>query len=83
MTNINLSSLRDHTSEYVKQAVVFGDVVSVSTEHGNAVIISEEDYRGMMETLRLSAIPGMTESILAAAKEPLDRCVPYDPSEPW
>lgn len=83
MTNINLSSLRDHISEYVEQAVVFGDVVSVSTEHGNAVIISEEDYRGMVETLRLSAIPGMTESIRSAAGEPLEACEPYDPAHPW
>lgn len=83
MTHINIASFQEHISEYVKQAVVYGDVVNVSTTNGNAVVIREEDYKSMVETLRLCAIPGMAESIRAAAQEPLEDCEPYDPSEPW
>ena len=39
-----------------------------------AVLISEEDYSGMMETLYISSIPGLKESILEAAKEPIEKC---------
>ena len=66
-----------------RSGVTYGEVINVNTKNGNAVLLSEEDYRNMMETLHLSVIPGMVESIQKAAEEPLDTCVPYDPSEPW
>ena len=50
---------------------------------GCAVVMSEEDYRGMMETLYLSSIPGMTESILASREEKTEDCQPFDPAEDW
>ena len=63
--------------------MTYGDVVNVTTKNGNAVIISEADYNSMLETLHLCAIPGLEESIQAAAREPLEDCIPYDPSEAW
>ena len=83
MTNTNITSFRKNIFSFVDQAVTYGEVINVNTKNGNAVLLSEEDYRNMMETLHLSVIPGMVESIQKAAKEPLDTCVPYDPSEPW
>lgn len=50
-------------------------------------ILSEfaEDYRRMADsdTQYLSSIPGMVDSIKAAAQEPAEECIPYDPSEKW
>lgn len=83
MTNTNITTFRKNLFEFVEQAVVYGDVVNVSTKNGNAVVMSEEDYNSMVETLHLSSIPGMVESIKAAAQEPVEDCTPYDPSEPW
>ena len=83
MTNTNITAFRKNVFGFVDQAVTYGDVVNVSTKNGNGVIISEDDYNSMMETLHLSSIPGMVESIKEAAKEPLEECVPYDPEEAW
>lgn len=83
MTNINATNLRKNLFEYLNQAVMYNDVISVNTKNGNAVIMSEEDYRGIMETLYLTSIPGMKESILEGAKEPVDECEKYDPAEEW
>ena len=83
MTNTNITSFRKNIFSFVDQAVTYGEVINVNTKNGNAVLLSVEDYRNMMETLHLSVIPGMVESIQKAAEEPLDTCVPYDPSEPW
>lgn len=83
MTNTNIASFSSNISGYIERAIVYGDIVSVSTGHGNAVVMSEEEYKSMVETLRLSSIPGMVESIKAAAAEPASECVPYDPAEPW
>lgn len=83
MTNTNITAFRKNVFDYVEQAVTYGEVVNVSTKNGNAVIISEEDYNSMLETLHLCSIPSMEESIKAAAAEPLEDCTPYDPNEVW
>ena len=69
MTSTNATNFRQNAFAYFDQAVVFGDVVNVNTKHGNAIVMSEEDYRAMVETLCLALIPGMTESILAFREE--------------
>ena len=76
MTNTNITAFRKNVFGFVDQAVTYGDVVNVSTKNGNAVIISEDDYNSMLETLHLTAIPGMADSIKAAEAEPLEACVP-------
>lgn len=83
MTNTNITAFRKNVFGYVNQAVTYGDVVNVTTKNGNAVILSEQDYNSMMETLHLCSIPGMADSIKAAAEEPLEDCTPYDPDEAW
>ncbi len=83
MTNTNITAFRKNIFDYVDQTITYGEVVNVSTKKGNAVLISEADYNAMMETLYLTSIPGMTDSIKAAAQEPPEDCVPYDPEEPW
>lgn len=83
MTNTNITAFRKNLFGFVDQAVTYGDVVNVSTRNGNAVLLSEADYNNLMETVYLSSIPGMADSIRAGINEPLDECVPYDPKEPW
>lgn len=83
MTNTTITNFRKNVFEYVNQAIQYNDAVNVVTRNGNAVLISEEEYNGMLETLRLMSVPGMTESILEAAKEPTEACAEYDPDEEW
>lgn len=75
MTNINITNFRKKLFEYVNQAIEFNDIISVSTKEGNVVVMNEEDYRGLMETVYLTSMPGMTESIKNASKEPLEEGV--------
>ena len=46
-----------------------------TTKDGNAVLLPEEDYSGIVETLYLVSVPGMREKLMAAKAEPLDDCV--------
>jgi antitoxin YefM len=39
------------------------------------VLISEDDYSGMMETLYLVSVPGMREKIMDGMATPLSDCV--------
>ena len=46
----------------------------------NMVIISEDDWNAIKETLHLYSVPGLVESILEASKEPLSEGIVFDPS---
>lgn len=83
MTNTNITAFRKNVFGFVEQAVTYGEVVNVTTKSGNAVLMSEEDYKGLLETVHLCSIPGMADSIKAAQADPLEDCVPYDPGEAW
>ena len=46
-----------------------GDAVTIRSKDGNAVLVSEEEWNGIKETLHLLSIPGMLESILESSNE--------------
>ena len=76
MTNTNITNLRNHLFDYINQAVEYNDVINVSTKSGNAVIISEEDYNGLMETLYLSANRKNHDEIVEGLNMSIDECIP-------
>ena len=81
MTNINITNLRKNLFEYINKAVEFNDVINVNTKSGNAVIISEDDYNGLMETLYLSSNPAVKQEIVDGMKTPVEDCIPEDEVE--
>ena len=52
--------------------------VFVTGKQGNMVMISEEDYRAMEETIYLSSIPGVREKIVRGLATPLSECIEDD-----
>ena len=62
MINTNITNFRKNIFGMLEQTVKYNEPINVNTKDGNAVIISEEDYNGFMETLYLSSIPGMKEN---------------------
>ena len=46
--------------------------IHISGKRSNAVLISEDDWRAIQETLYLSSIPGMSESIVEGLKTPVE-----------
>ena len=75
MINTNITNFRKNVYSLLEQTIKFNEPVNVSTKDGNAVIISEEDYNGLMETLYLSSVPAMKEKIIEGLQTPLDECV--------
>lgn len=45
--------------------------VRITGKRGNAVLLSEDDWRSIQETLHLVSIPGMRESIMEGMATPL------------
>ena len=64
MTNTNATNLRKNLFEYLNSAIEFNDIINVNTKKGNAVILSEQEYNGLIETLYLCSIPGMKERLI-------------------
>ena len=62
----------------LSNTIKYNEPVNISTKDGNVVILSEEDYNGLMETVYLSSIPGMKEKIIRGLKEPMEKCVAED-----
>lgn len=81
MTNTNITNLRKNLFEYVNQVIEYHDVINVNTKNGNAVIMSEEEYNGLMETLFLSSDPRVKQEIVEGIKTPLEECIPADEVE--
>ena len=77
MTNVNATNLRKNLFEYLNSAVEFNDVINVNTKKGNAIIISEEEYNGLMETLYLISIPGMKERLVEGIQTKPEDCVEF------
>ncbi|MGB3535199.1 MAG: type II toxin-antitoxin system Phd/YefM family antitoxin [Microcoleaceae cyanobacterium] len=48
--------------------------ITITGKRGNAVLISEEDWCSIEETLYLQSIPGVWESIEAGIEEPIEQC---------
>ena len=78
MTNINIANLKDNLVDYIKSAVDFDDIVTVNTENGNAVILSEDEYSGLMETLYLLSVPGMKDKLTTGLNTGLEDCVEFE-----
>lgn len=72
MTNTNVSNLRKNLFSYLDSAIDYNDIINVNTKKGNAIILSETEYNGLLETLYLSSVIGMKEKLeygLKADKE--------------
>ena len=78
MTNTNITNFRKDIYELLEQAIKYNETINVSTKNGNAIILSEEDYNNLIETLYISSVPGLKEEIKEGLKEPLEECIAED-----
>ena len=78
MTNTNATALRKNLFSMLNNAIKYNETINVNTKDGNAIILSEEEYNGMLASLELSSNKQLREKILAGKKESLDECVSID-----
>lgn len=71
MTILNASEARANLYRLIDQTSESHEPVIISGKRNRAVLLSEEDWKSIQETLYLTSIPGMRESILNGMKEPL------------
>jgi len=74
MPIMNATKARNNFFKLIDTAITTHEPVYVTTKNGNVVLISEEDYRAIQETLYLCTIPGMKEKIVQGIHTPLEDC---------
>lgn len=74
MMNTNITNFRKNAYNLVEQTIKHNEPLTISTKDGTAVLLSAEDYSGLMETLYLVSVPGMREKLMAGMSEPLSDC---------
>jgi len=57
MTTTTITNFRKNIYSMIENTVRFNEPVNITTKDGNAVMISEEEYLGLLETLYLTSVP--------------------------
>lgn len=79
----NISILRKNLFNSIENVIEYDDAITVSTKKGNAVIISENEYNNMLETIYLVSQKGLVEKIKEGEKEDASKMPIYNPNEEW
>ncbi len=74
MRTMRVSEARDALYKLVDDAVQTHEPIMITGKRGNAVMIGEDEWRAVEETLYLLSVPGMRESIVQGMKTPLEKC---------
>lgn len=76
MQAVNITHFRQNIFTMLEQTVKYNEPLNICTREGNAVVLSEEDYNGLMATLQLLSSPETRAKLLQGKETPLDECVP-------
>ena len=72
MTTVTATKARSKLYSLIDEANESHEPIQITGKRGNAVLVSEEDWRSIQETLYLQSIPGMVESIQKAREEGIE-----------
>ena len=75
MLNTNITNFRKNIFGILEQTIKYKEPVNISPKEVNAVILSEEEYNSMIETLYLSSKPVTKEKIIEGLNTSLEDCI--------
>tara|TARA_B100000959_G_scaffold173424_1_gene181544 strand:+ start:170 stop:412 length:243 start_codon:yes stop_codon:yes gene_type:complete len=74
MTTLTASQARAKLYKLLDETASSHYPIQITGKRSNAVLVSEDDWRAIQETLYLLSIPGMRESIRKGLKTPIEKC---------
>ena len=74
MKTINVTNARKELYKLIDQVQDAHEPVYITGKNNSAVLLSVEDWRAIEETMFLTSIPGMRESIIEGMNEDSDEC---------
>lgn len=73
MPTVTATDARRDLYRLVDQVQESHEPVQITGKRGNAVLVAEDDWRAMQETLYLLSVPGMRDSIIEGMAAPVDQ----------
>ena len=74
MKTITVTNARSNLYKLIDETTDGHEPIHITGKRSNAVLISEEDWRSIQETLYLLSIPGMRDSIREGLNTPIEDC---------
>ncbi len=74
MKTITATKARSSLYKLLDEAKISGEPIQITGKRSNGILVSEDDWRAISETLYLVSIPGMRESILEGMQTPVEEC---------
>ena len=72
MTTLNVTEARANLYKLIDDTTASHEPVVITGKRGNAVLLAEDDWNAINETLHLLSVPGMRESIVEGMQESID-----------
>jgi antitoxin YefM len=73
MTSLPVTQARSRLYQLLDEAADSHEPIQITGKRSNAVLVTEDDWRSIQETLYLLSIPGMRDSIRKGMAEPLGK----------
>ena len=67
---ISVSKARENIYKLIDETAISHEPILITGKRNNAVMMSEEDYRAIEETIFLNSIPGMVDSLQKSMSAP-------------
>ncbi len=74
MSAINATNARKNLYKLIKEIGESHEPITITGKENSAVLVSEDDWHSIQETLYLLSIPGMADSIRKGLKTPVKEC---------
>jgi antitoxin YefM len=74
MATLTASQARSKLYRLIDETAASHQPILITGKRGNAVLVSEDDWRAIQETVYLLSIPGMRESIREGLDTPIEEC---------
>lgn len=74
MTTVNATEARAQLYTLIDETTASHQPIMIKGKRSNAILLSEEDWNAINETLYLVSIPGMRESIIKGMQTPVSDC---------
>ncbi len=78
MKTVNATQARQDIYNLIDETILNSNPIQITGKRGNAILISESDWDSIQETLYLSSIKGMEESIVEGLNTPIEECEALD-----
>jgi antitoxin YefM len=75
MPTLTATEARSNLYRLIDTVTNSHEPILITGKRGNAILISEDDWRAIEETIYLLGLPGMRESIVEGLNASLDECI--------